>query len=213
MLRNDDSTKKLHMLTGTGNAVVTVTNSSVGIGHTNPGYQLQLSTDSAAKPGTNTWTIASDARLKTNIQLADTARCYDIIKAVPLKRYTWKDEVYTLEQVKDRSKLGWIAQDVEQVFPKAVNQHRFAYNQKYEEVVKEDGSIEKKLISEDVLEDCRDLNADQLYAVMYGAVQELVQKSEVKDAEIVALQSELTSTKASLASLLAWAQAQGFSAS
>ena len=36
----------------------------VGIGLTNPTYQLQLSTDSAAKPGTSTWTIASDERLK-----------------------------------------------------------------------------------------------------------------------------------------------------
>lgn len=37
---------------------------NVGIGTTGPGYQLTLSTDSAAKPTTNTWTIASDARLK-----------------------------------------------------------------------------------------------------------------------------------------------------
>jgi hypothetical protein len=37
---------------------------NVGIGITTPAYQLQLSTDSAAKPGTSTWTIASDERLK-----------------------------------------------------------------------------------------------------------------------------------------------------
>ena len=35
----------------------------VGIGTTSPSYQLQLSTDSAAKPTSNTWTIASDARI------------------------------------------------------------------------------------------------------------------------------------------------------
>jgi hypothetical protein len=185
--------------------------SFVGIGVTNPGYKLHLSTDSAAKPGTNTWTIASDARLKTNIQLADTARCYEIIKTVSLKRYTWKEEVYTLDQVKDRSKLGWIAQDVEAVFPKAVNRHRFVYNQKYEDVVKEDGSVEKKLVSEDVLEDCLDLNADQLYAVMYGAVQQLIKDKESQAEEIAALQALLADKSAKLDALLAWAQSQGFS--
>jgi len=172
---------------------------NVGLSVTNPGYRLALDADSAAKPATNTWTISSDARLKTDIQLADTNRCVEIIKAVPLKRYTWKDNVYTMDQVKDRSKLGWIAQDVEAVFPKAVGQHRFSYNQKYEDVVKEDGTVTKTLVSEDILEDCRDLNADQIYAVMYGAVQSLIQKNEEKDAKI--------------SSLIAWAQTMGYSAS
>ena len=37
---------------------------NVGIGTSSPTYKLQLSTDSAAKPSTNTWTIASDERIK-----------------------------------------------------------------------------------------------------------------------------------------------------
>ena len=83
-------------------------NGYVGIGTTTPTAQLELSTDSAKKPSTNTWTIASDQRLKTNITTADNDRCYEIVKQVPLKRYTWKSEVYSQDQVKDRSKLGWI---------------------------------------------------------------------------------------------------------
>jgi hypothetical protein len=50
--------------TSTGNIFIVKTNGRVGIGNNNPSYQLQLSTDSAAKPGTSTWTIASDERLK-----------------------------------------------------------------------------------------------------------------------------------------------------
>ena len=124
---------------------------NVGIGTTSPAYKLQLSSDSAAKPSTNTWTISSDSRLKTNIQMADLDICYNIIKTIPLKRYTWRDDIYTTEQVPDRSKLGWIAQDVEILLPKAVEQKEMhGYS------------------------DCRTLNSDQLIASLYGAVQKLM---------------------------------------
>ena len=44
-------------------------NGSLGIGlTTNTTYLLQLNTDSGAKPGTNTWTVASDSRLKRNVK-------------------------------------------------------------------------------------------------------------------------------------------------
>ena len=140
----------------------------LGIGTQTPTSQLQLSTDSASKPATNTWTISSDARLKIDISLADLDMCYNAIKVLPLKRYTWKDEVYTLDQVPDRSKLGWIAQDVERVFPKAVTrsqQHGF--------------------------DDCRSLNADQLYAAMYGAIQKLQNIVESQQIEIQQIKDNL----------------------
>lgn len=163
----------------------------VGIGTVAPSYQLQLTNDSAAKPTTSTWTVSSDQRLKQDIVLADTQRCMEIIKAVPLKRYTWRPEVYTEAQVKDRSKLGWIAQDVEQVFPKAVGQQRFVYDQQWSTL--ETGST---LVSEKVLEDCRDLNVDQMYAVMYGAISRLIEEKEAMREELAALR--------------VWAQSQGF---
>ena len=177
---------------------------NVGIGMT-PTAQLELSTDSAKKPSTNTWTIASDQRLKTNIVNADNDRCYEIVKQVPLKRYTWKNEVYSQEQVNDRSKLGWIAQDVEAVFPKAVGTNRFAYNQVFEDVVTpeldSDGNAvldengvaktktEKRLVSEEVIEDCKDLNSDQIYAAMYGTIQKLIEKVETLEAKVAVLEA------------------------
>jgi hypothetical protein len=177
---------------------------NVGIGMT-PTAQLELSTDSAKKPSTNTWTIASDQRLKTNITNADNDRCYEIVKQVPLKRYTWKSEVYSQEKVKDRSKLGWIAQDVEEVFPKAVGTSRFAYNQVFEDVVTpeldSDGNAvldengvaktktEKRLVSEDVIEDCKDLNSDQIYAAMYGTIQKLIEKVEFLESKVATLEA------------------------
>ena len=126
-------------------------NNRVGLGVSNPSFQLHLSTDSAAKPSTSTWTVSSDERLKENIQDANLTTCYNNIKNIKLKKYTWKDEVYTIEQVSDRSKLGWIAQEVETVFPKAVEKHNIhGY------------------------EDCRTLNNDQIIASMYGCTKQII---------------------------------------
>jgi hypothetical protein len=165
-----------------------------------PAYQLQVSTDSAGKPSSALWTIVSDERIKEDIELADLDLCYEAIKSIPLKRYKWRDEIYTAEQVTDRRKLGWIAQDVEAIFPKAVGTHEFKYNQVFEETIipaveqelDADGNVitpaqperteQGDLISEDVIEDCRDLNSDQIYAAMYGAVQKLIAKVETLEA-------------------------------
>jgi hypothetical protein len=162
---------------------------NVGIGDSSPSYQLELSTNSAGKPTSNTWTVTSDERIKENIQLADLDRCYDIVKNLPLKHYKWREDVYSTKQIEDRHALGWIAQDVKSVFPKAVNSREFKYNKKYEDTVipavfDENGiEIEKertssKLISEDIIKDCLDLDSGQIIASLYGAVQKLIAKVE-----------------------------------
>jgi hypothetical protein len=138
-----------------------------------PSYQLELSTDLAAKFASTTWTVTSDERLKTNIEEANYDTCYNIVKNLPLKRYTWKDEACTIEQVKDRSKLGWIAQEVETVFPKAVDTRIFS------------GSGEL------YLEDCKSLNADQIYAAMYGTIKKLIVENEELKSEIQTIKTHL----------------------
>ena len=40
---------------------------NIGIGTTAPGHMLEVGSDSAGKPGTNTWTIVSDMRTKRNV--------------------------------------------------------------------------------------------------------------------------------------------------
>lgn len=118
-------------------------------------YQLQLDADTAAKPSTTTWTVTSDMRLKEDIEDANLDICYSNIKNLKLKKYKWKDEVYSVEQVKDRHKLGWIAQEVEPIFPNAVD-----------------------TINANGLEDCKTLNTDQIIASLYGCVQKLMDKVE-----------------------------------
>ena len=121
-----------------------------GIGIINPTYTLQLGIDSAAKPATSTWTITSDERIKENIMPANLDICYSNIRNMQLRRFAWKSNIYTDVQIDDRTKLGWIAQEVEKVFPKAVKiQNMFG------------------------IEDCRTLNSDQIYACVFGCVQKL----------------------------------------
>jgi hypothetical protein len=46
------------------------------------------------------------------------------------------------------------------------------------------------------MEDCRDLNVDQIYAVMYGAISRLIEEKEALQTQVNTLQS--------------WAVSQGF---
>jgi hypothetical protein len=86
---------------------------NVGIGLTNPVYQLQLSLDSAAKPTTNTWTNSSDIRLKKNIH--DIDRPLEKMLALRGVEFEWKDPQ---GQGSFTGRLmGFIAQEAEQVFP------------------------------------------------------------------------------------------------
>ena len=106
-----------------GTAIATFQSTgNVGIGLTNPAYKLELSTDSAGKPGVGgLWTVVSDERIKTDITPADLDRCYEIVKSVPLKHFGFAPGVYTDDQINDKHSLGWIAQDVQKVFSKAVS--------------------------------------------------------------------------------------------
>ncbi|MBT9168793.1 MAG: hypothetical protein DDT19_02141 [Syntrophomonadaceae bacterium] len=140
-------------------------NVSIG-GIATPSFQLQLSTDSAGKPATNTWTIVSDKRLKKSIELANLDLCYNAVKNIPLKFYRWRDDVYSVEQVRDRGQLGWIADDVEKVYPKAVK------------------TVSFELLTKEKIEDCKSVNNDQVYAALYGAVQKLIEKVEILEGRI-----------------------------
>jgi hypothetical protein len=139
--------------------------SNVGVGVEQPAAALHLSRDSAMKPSTSTWTVSSDRRLKRDIVDADLERCYGIVRAVPLRRFEWSDAMPE-EAAPDRRRLGWIAQEVETAFPKAVER-----------------------VPMFGLDDCRALNADQLVAALYGCVQRLQQHVEKLLTRVAALES------------------------
>ena len=150
-------------------------NGNVGIGGINPSFQLQLSTDSAAKPTTNTWTISSDIRLKENIEIADYNTCYNNIKLLDLKYFKWKDKYIQKHKIKDHKRIGWIADDVEKIFPKSVE---IQETNEYNDI--------------GITNDLKTLNTDIIYSSMYGCIKKLIIDKEKLEEENINLKKNIT---------------------
>jgi hypothetical protein len=145
----------LHVL---GNVYVQTGN--VGLGLSTPAYQLDLSTDDARKLTTSTWLTGSDRRIKTDIVSANLAMCYETVKAINLKYFKWTIPT------NDHHSLGFIAQEVREVFPNAVSESdSFGYP------------------------DFLSLNTDQIHKAMYGALQKTMADKEELEARIQELES------------------------
>jgi hypothetical protein len=150
-------------------------NNYIGIGVTPTTYQLQLSTDSAAKLNSSYWTTPSDMRLKEDIELADISLCYSVVKNLKLKRWKWRDDIdptFSAENLGDRHKLGWIAQDVSNIIPKAV-EHQDIYG----------------------ISDCLSLNPDQIYISLYGCVEKIIEDKEQLEQTVFDLQTKIDGLK------------------
>jgi hypothetical protein len=99
---------------------------NLGIGTSSPSYQLQLSTNSAAKPTSNVWTVASDSRLK-DIRGNYSKGLDEIIKLNPIIYSYKKDNPYNYPS--DTIGQGAIAQEVQKIFPEAVTKDAKGYLQ------------------------------------------------------------------------------------
>ena len=149
---------------GAGSMIIS---GNVGIGTTGPNYKLEIGSDSAGKPGAGgLWTVVSDKQIKMEIELADLARCYEIVRGLPLKRFAWAEGVYSEDQVGDRHSLGWVAQDVQKVFSKSVSSRPFTKN------------------NGEIIKNCLDMNSGQVLAAMYGALQKAIQKIDELETKI-----------------------------
>jgi len=147
----------------TSTATLSFTNSlnlsggSVGIGTTSPSYQLQLSTDSAAKPTSALWTIASDERIKENIN-SYTKGLNELLKINPI--------TYDYNGLggfkKGKGGVGIIAQEIAEILPDSVS------------------SIKRKLNETDEEEiDILNFNGHELTYILINAVKELKAEIEI----------------------------------
>ncbi len=83
----------------------------VGIGVVSPSYKIQIGTNSAAKPTSNTWTVASDARLKKDI--TNYAEGLDEILNIHPVRFTYTGEAGMPQD----TGIGVLAQELQKVAP------------------------------------------------------------------------------------------------
>jgi hypothetical protein len=64
--------------------------------------------------------FASDPVLKEQVEDADLAMCYETVRSTPLRRFKYVDAYLSTFQQKDTHRLGFIATELETVFPKSV---------------------------------------------------------------------------------------------
>jgi hypothetical protein len=138
----------------------------VGIGTTSPSYLLQLSDDSAAKPGTGAWTVASDARIKKNIRPFTDG--LSVLENVNPVWYQYNGKAGFVVDGKDY--VGVVAQDIEKVAPYTVNTYKAKLNA--------NDTGETELLN---------FNSHAITFVLINSVKEL--RAE-KDAEIKELKAE-----------------------
>ena len=131
---------------------------SVGIGTKSPEYSLDVrgniftSVGGYTQTGSENWIIQSDRRIKENIVKASYEKCLENIKKIELYNFNFKENYVNTN---DRNQLGFIAQEVQEVYPKAV-------------IVKPDERIEELLT----------VNTTQIKYTLYGAVRSLIEKVE-----------------------------------
>ena len=136
---------------------------SVGIGTTSPEYHFDVrgaiysSTGGYTSSTLTKWSVLSDRRIKENIVKASYDKCLENVKNIELYNFNFKDNCVNTN---DRHQLGFIAQEVQQVYPKAVEVGKMIVN------------LEQKI------DDLLTLNITQIDYTLYGAVKSLIEKIE-----------------------------------
>ena len=116
ILRTESTSDRMLLGTG-GSYTLSINNGHVGIGTIQSTYQLQLSTDSAAKPSTGTWTVASDKRIKENITyLTNYTENLNWIKNFP-NAITYNYNKLYYSNLTNITNYGFVAQDVQAYAP------------------------------------------------------------------------------------------------
>jgi len=141
---------------------VTYFNSKVGIFQPNPTYDLELAHDSAAKPGTATWTTTSDRRVKENIQDANLELCASTLTTLSLQSYSYTSSFANITAVTQGQRYGLIAQEVQEVNIPHTITRKPAYG----------------------FDDFHYLNTDQIHYIHMATTQYLIEKMSTQQSTI-----------------------------
>ena len=123
------------------------------------------------------WTISSDERIKDDITEADYETCYNNISKLKLKRYKYKKGVNQIIS-KDKYKLGFIAQEVKELFPKCIDVKSITIYDDNNEVF-------------EVIEDCLSVDAEQINMSLYGAFKHSINIIKSQDDRIKELEAKV----------------------
>ena len=104
--------------------------------------------------GTASWTTASDKRIKENIERASYDKCYESINKLELNRFNYIKGFNTVNR--DITQLGFIAQEVKEIFPKSVFENSFTND-----------TIN--------ISDLHSIDITQINYSLYGAVKKLIE--------------------------------------
>ena len=129
----------------------------------------------------------SDSRVKEEISQANTSMCLDDVNRLAVSRFKYKDFTGYHQDI---HRTGFLADDVEVVFPKSVSKNDEYFpeldengDQVYEEVTKEDGTVEK-VEKKFLIKDVKHIAMEMAIPTLWGAVQELSKQLEEAKNEI-----------------------------
>ena len=134
-------------------------------------YLKISSTGAITNPtGTASWNTGSDRRIKENIARASYDKCYDNINKLELNRFNYIKGFNTVNR--DITQLGFIAQEVYDIFPKAISTN---------------GYYSDTLIIPDLLS----IDVTQINYTLYGAVKKLMEINKDKEMRLKRLEGLL----------------------
>jgi hypothetical protein len=117
------------------------------------------------------WNTVSDQRIKENIKKSNLQICYDNVKNINLYRYNYINGFN--DKIKDKTQLGFIAQQVHQHFPKSVSREKIRIEDKRE------------------IPDLLNIDVAQVNYTLFGAVKQLMKVVEKQSKRIKKLEELL----------------------
>jgi hypothetical protein len=150
---------------------------NVGIGTSSPNFLLTLSADSAGKPNGGSWANTSDQRVKQNIQPMKNA----LARLTQLRGVTfeWRNPEDHANQ--NGPQAGFIAQEVESVFPKWVSEVNAT---EHDRALSDNGKTKSLSLP------------FEFDALVVESIKQQQSEIAAKDHEIAALQAEVEDLKA-----------------
>jgi len=164
---NSGGANGMQLRTGGNQSRIVITNNGkTAIGNFTPVYRLQLNVDSAAKPGTATWTIPSDKRLKKNISPFE-----DGLKLLNQINPVWFEYNGDAGLPTGQRYAGIVAQDIQKIAPYMI------------------GTFKQADATGKTLE-YLDYNPNSLFYILINAVKELSADKNSMSEKIEALQTQ-----------------------